>query len=182
MENLSEISLEEFADIVLQTEDLRTQFSEYIQESEIEIYLGFKIACFERGILCYEYGTYCHSYMQVRKRYGYVDYSDAVQALIGVQKSIKDYGSSPELEKMAEYCNKLDGTNLFIYYVEKLVEKYFKEEFIPTIDWVEDMDYKLYCGEMPDDLAPALEIFQQTFDGYLYDRENKTYYKPCKIA
>lgn len=182
MENLSKISLEEFAQIVLKNKDLKQRFEDYVYGCEIEDYLGDKTACFERGCLDYEYGTCCYSYMQVRKRYGYVDYSDAVQALIGVQKSIKKFGSSPELEKMAEHCDKLNGTNLFIYYVEKLVEKYFKEEFVSILDWVEDMDYKLYCGEMPDDLEPHLEIFQEHFDGYLYDRENNVFYRPCKIA
>lgn len=175
MENLSEIDLNEFAKVVLGNEELKQRFDAYIYDAEINDFIGNKIDCFENDCINYQYGVCCHCYLKVKED-RYFDVLD------GMKKSAENYGCSTRLEKMLNHADKLWNSNLFHWYVKKALEIYFKEEIKKTIEWVEDMNYKLYCGMMSEDMLGELECFQWNFDGYLYDRENKTFYKPFSVA
>lgn len=175
MENLSKIDLKEFAKVVLGNDKLKYRFDEYIYDSVINFLVTDKIDCFENGCIEYQYGTYCDCYLQVKED-RYFDVLD------GMKKSAENYGCSTRLEKLLNHADKLWSSNLFHWYVKKALEIYFKEEIKPDIDWVEEMSYQIHRGNMPEDLYSDLESFQWNFDGYLYDRDNKTFYKPFSVA
>lgn len=183
MENLSKIDLNEFAKVVLGNQELKQRFDEYIYDSVINFFVTEKIDCFENGCIEYQYGTYCDCYLRLKKDRYTCDYiPSAYDALNGMKKSAKNFGCSERLEKLLNQIDKLSGTNLFLYHVNSALQIFFKEEIKPDIDWVEEMSYQIHRGNMPEDLYSDLDCFQDHFDGYLYDKENKIIYKPFPVA
>ncbi len=184
MKKIIDLDLQSFGQIVSKNEELKDRFEQYIYECEIEDYVGNKIACFENRCVNYEYGVYCDCYLNVSKGDGIRSFEDdhIFDTLEGMKKSASIYGCSDRLQKMLNHTDKLQYSNLFDWYVKKCLEIFFQEEVMESVNWVEDMNYKLYCGVMPDDLESHLECFQPQCGDYFYDEGTNEVFQWRKVS
>lgn len=130
---------------------LREKLDNSIYESETE-WISEKLACFPGGSIDYQYGVCCHCYLDVTDPRGFME---------GVHEAVKEYGASTRLEKLIRHCDKLRGTNLWEHHVSKVCEVFFEDEIKSVIDYLEDVSYAIYCGDV--------EKFEKLGAGDSYD-------------
>ena len=159
-------------ELVVNDEHLRQKFDNFIQECELD-YLGDKIACVSDSLYNWSYGFFSTNYMIVR------DYCEFVD---GVKKCILHFGGSQHLTKLVEHCDKLRGTNLFEYFAKKMQAVFEQEELQDLCNYVEDVSYELYNKEIGEKCEDYFEAFSYNIEEYLYNEEDKTYYKPMRVA
>lgn len=157
MKKLSKCSTEQALAIVLNSKHLSQLFENRILEEEFD-YLSDKIHCFPRGSVDYSYGVCSPSWMTVNHPSDF---------MIGVVRSIQSFGGSERLKKLVEYTERLEGTNLYEHYVEKVCSLYFKEEFLSTIEWLEDIGMRIYNKDDKD--PELLEQLSNKIDCDMFD-------------
>ena len=173
MKKFSDMEIDEVINVINDSKELRDMLDQYIQKTEDD-WLYDLLRCFDRGAVHYSIGFFDRNYFTVK---------DNDLFLEGVRKSHDDYGLTVKGEKLLNRCEKLQGTNLFGYWCEKLAEQYYKDELKSMVDYVEDASYELYCGSVGEKSRKYVECFVDNVIGdYLYDEESKTYYKPYKIS
>ena len=177
MIKLSEMETKEFLSVVFQHQELCDKLDNYIYESEFS-YVNDKLDCFNFSCASWEIGCYNRNYLKVK---------DSAEFLSCVQESISKFGCSDRLQKLVDHAGKLDCTNLFDHYVEKVCHVYLQEELQPTCDWLEDVSYAIYCKDVEKfckhyDLYCVKSIQDCYFDSYTYDEETKEVTEHRKIA
>lgn len=136
MKQLVKMSNEKLLPIILKSETLSRLLDNTLVEHEESYILDDRLPCFERGAINYELGV-CNpgNYMSVR---------DEDKTTEGVAESVRCFGGSERLEKLLNQTRKLYNTNLYSYYVGKLLEAYYEDEIKPTYDFLEDMGSAIY--------------------------------------
>lgn len=172
MKKIAELTKEQIRELVANVETLREQFSKRIQDGEM-FWLEEKLDCIKSGCSDWSIGFYNRNYISVGDGREFVD---------GVLASIRSFGSSDKLERLAQHCDRLKSTNLFGHYVEKLADCYLKEEIKPICDYVEDLNYKLYLHEVTPEMDDYLDIFAEDIADYIFDEDNKILYTPSRVA
>lgn len=173
MKKFSDMEINEVIDVINDSKELRDMLDQYIQETEMD-WLDELLRCFDRGAVDYSIGFFDRNYFTVK---------DSDLFLKEVRKSHDNYGLTVEGEKLLNRCEKLQGTNLFGYWCEKLAKQYYKDELESMVDYVEDASYELYCGSVGEKSREYLDCFVDNVIGdYLWDEECETFYKPCKIT
>lgn len=173
MKKFSDMEIDEVINMIDDSKELRDMLDQYIQETEDD-WLNELLSCFDRGAVDYSIGFFDHNYFTVK---------DNDLFLEGVRKSHDDYGLTVKGEKLLNRCEKLQGTNLFGYWCEKLAEQYYKDELESMVDYVEDASYELYNGSVGEKSRNYVECFIDNVIGdYLWDKERETFYKPCKVS
>ena len=172
MKRFSDLSIEEFGNIVAHSESLCKALYSRIETSEM-LFLEEKLQKVCDGLSDWCVGPFDANYLHV---------DDALLFLQGVNNSIASYGSSCRLTKAVEHCSKLENTNLFRWHVKKLSELYLQEELQPICDFIsrcydETHGYSTF-GE---NIDTYLDLFQDDIEDYIYDEENKCYYAPTHI-
>ena len=163
MRALNTLPAAELMPVILKNETLCKMFDDYIQDSE-QIYLEDKLSCFNWSGVDYSIGFYNPNYFTMK---------DAADFLNGVYKSIRSFGSTQNLERLYNLCEKLSGTNLFEYHCRKLCALYYHEEIEPSIKFVEDLSYKLYCRQYSPEMDDFIECFADRLDNiYINDDGN----------
>ena len=171
MKKFSELTYEQFEEIVNRSKKLRDELDNYIQDTEM-YWLEEKLNCVNDSLEKWSVGFFNQNFIRVRDYESFVD---------GVEESVKCYGSSERLEKKLQQCKKLRGTNLFEYESEKLKELYFKEELQVICDYTEDACYELYCGKVGEKCRSYLEPFFDNYVDCLFDEEERVIYRPQKL-
>lgn len=167
MLTLNQLSGHDALVAILDSKKLSERFEDWIHTCEMDDYIGDKLREFTPRAAEWSVGTYSPSYISVRDSRLFIDC---------VQNSISFYGGSNRLEKLAKQCDKLRDSNLFDYMVEKLCEVYFDDEIQPTIDYVEDCGYAIYCKDADDaKLADALDCFLANFGDDYYVENGQVY-------
>lgn len=172
MKKFNELTTEQLTNIVQHSAKMRDEFQNYICDTEM-CFIGEKLDCVTSSLGNYSIGFYERNFLEVR------DYKDFVS---GVEDSVHKFGGSDTLTKKLAQCQKLIGTNLFEYHAEKLKEIYLTEELLPICEYVEDCCFELYHKEVGEKCKEYLECFFSSYDDYLYDEENGTYYEPYTLA
>lgn len=152
MKKLNTLEPKQILSVILDSETLREKFENNIIDSEMS-WLSDKIDCFERGAIDYCFGVACHCYFNV---------CDNLGCLNGISESIKNFGSSERLAKMLKWSEKLSGTNLFSYSVQKVADLYFSEEFLTPIHYLEEIGYKIYCKD-----KNSADLLEYVDNGYI---------------
>ena len=172
MKKFSDMEIDEVINVINDSETLRDMLDRYIQETESD-WLGDLLRCFDPQAVDYSIGFFNSNYFTVK---------DSDLFLDGVRKSHEKYGLTTKAEKLLKRCEKLQGTNLFDYWCEKLAEQYYKDELKSMVDYVEDAAYELYKGSVGEKSMNYVECFIDNVIGnYLWDEECETFYKPCKV-
>ena len=173
MKKFSDMKIDEVIDVINDSEELRDMLDQYIQETET-YWLDDLLRSFDRGAVDYSVGFFDSSYFTVK---------DNDLFLEGVRKSHENYGLTTKAEKLLKRCEKLQGTNLFGYWCDKLAEMYYEDELKSMVDYVEDASFELYQGTVGEKSREYVECFVDNVIGnYLWDEENETFYKPCRIS
>lgn len=173
MKKFNEMEIEEVISIINDSKELRDMLDQYIQETEMD-WLDDLLRSFDRGAVDYSIGFFDQNYFIVK---------DNDLFLEGVCKSHDNYGLTVKGEKLLNRCEKLQGTNLFGYWCEKLAEQYYKDELKSMVDYVEDASYELYKGSVGEKSREYVECFVDNIIGdYLWDEESETFYKPYAVA
>lgn len=172
MKKFSELTTEQLINIVQHSEKMRDEFQNYICGTEM-CFIEEKLDCVTSSLGKYCIGFYERNFLTVRDYKGFVS---------GVEDSVCNFGGSDTLTKKLAQCQKLIGTNLFEYHAEKLKEIYLTEELLPICKYVEDCCFELYHKEVGEKCKEYLECFFSSYDDYLYDEENGTYYEPYTLA
>lgn len=133
MKKFNEMEIEEVISIINDSKELRDMLDQYIQETEMD-WLDDLLRSFDRGAVDYSIGFFDQNYFIVK---------DNNLFLEGVCKSHDNYGLTVKGEKLLNRCEKLQGTNLFGYWCEKLAEQYYKDELKSMVDYVENASYEL---------------------------------------
>lgn len=172
MEKFSDMKKDEIIEVINGSKELRNELVDYVQEIE-SFWLGEKLNCFDKNAVEYEIGLYETSYMWIKDNSLFVE---------GVRKSCDKFGLNQETEKMLRHCEKLKDSNLFDYWCKKLCRSYYKTELKPIVKGIEDVIYELSCGSVGERAKFYVGDFIDNFLlDYLWDRETKTYYQPCRI-
>lgn len=173
MMKFSDMEIDEVINVINDSKELRDMLDQYIQETEYD-WLDELLRCFDRGAVDYSIGFFDRNYFTVK---------DSDLFLKGVRKSHDNYGLTVNGEKLLNRCEKLQGTNRFGYWCEKLAEQYYKDELKSMVDYVEDASYELYKGSVGEKSMNYVECFIDNVVGdYLWDEESETFYKPCKVS
>ena len=173
MKKFSDMQIDEVINVINDTETLRDMLDRYIQETESD-WLGDLLRCFDPQSIDYSIGFFNNNYFTVK---------DSDLFLDGVRKSHEKYGLTTKAEKLLKRCEKLQGTNLFDYWCDKLAEMYYKDELKSMVDYVEDAYSELYQGTVGEKSREYVECFADNIIGdYLWDEECETFYKPCKVS
>lgn len=173
MKKFNEMEIEEVISIINDSKELRDMLDQYIQETEMD-WLDDLLRSFDRGSVDYSIGFFDQNYFTVK---------DSDSFLEGVCKSHDNYGLTVKGEKLLNRCEKLQGTNLFGYWCEKLAEQYYKDELKSMVDYVEDASYELYKGSVGEKSMEYVECFVDNVIGdYLWDSDSETFYKPCRVS
>ena len=175
MERIIDLNLDKFGEVVTKNETLRTMFSQRIYEGEVHGYLRDKLECFENGTLNWELSLISPSFVRMYE-------GKEHEVLNGIEKSASIYGCTTNLQKRINQCRKLKWTNLFNYHVKNLLSQYVEEEIMDVMEWIEEMDYELYCGRMPDDLYDWLECFQSELGNYYYNEDTNEVFRWKKCS
>ena len=158
---------------VLNSKELSEKFNDCIYDVQMD-YVNEKLECFSYYAVDYSIGVYNPNYFRVK---------DADEFLIDVFKSIRNFGSSEELEKLCNLCKKLQerGSNLYKHHVYKLAEMYFKQELEQNVKYAEDLSFAIYQkDETNKDLLFQLENFEWELDKIYVDSQDKLcYMKHC---
>ena len=158
---------------IFNSKELSEKFDNYISDVAMD-YVSDKLACFSHNAVDYSIGVYNSNYFRVK---------DAGEFLIGVFKSIRNFGSSEELEKLCNLCEKLQerGSNLYEYHVCKLAEMYFEQELEQDVKYAEGLSFAIYQkDETNKDLLFQLENFEWELDNIYVDSQDKLcYMKYC---
>lgn len=162
--------------VVVGTETLREKFDSYVWESEND-HIQDKLSCFEDGVIDYEYGVCSYSHVEMKDTWG---------TLRGIEESIKSFGATTKVEKLARQARRLAYSNLFEWTVEKLLNAWFESEVLDAIEYVEDVGYSLYCedADKVDELAgDYFDCFLDNgcLDNYDYDEDDGRVYR-CAYA
>lgn len=132
------------------------------------------LRCFDTEAVDYSIGFFDNNHFTVK---------DSDLFLEGVRKSHDNYGLTVEGEKLLNRCEKLQGTNLFDYWCEKLAKQYYKDELKSMVDYVEDASYELYNGSVGEKSREYVDCFiDNVVGGYLRDEECETFYKPYRVS
>lgn len=134
MKSLNEMPRNEQLSAVFGSKTLRRLLDETIYADETS-YIDDKLDCFPRGSIEYQYGACCHCYIKVKDPDGFMD---------GVKKSVNMFGGSTRLETAIDHCIKLRGSNLWEHHVKKMSERYFQEEVMTIIEYLESISYAIY--------------------------------------
>lgn len=161
MKKFNEMEIEEVISIINDSKELRDMLDQYIQETEMD-WLDDLLRSFDRGAVDYSIGFFDQNYFIVK---------DNDLFLEGVCKSHDNYGLTVKGEKLLNRCEKLQGTNLFGYWCEKLAEQYYKDELKSMVDYVEDASYELYKGSVGEKSMEYVEC-----------SDSETFYKPCRVS
>ena len=173
MKKFSNMEIYEVINVINDSETLRDMLDRYIQETESD-WLGELLECFDRQAIDYSIGFFDSNYFTVKDNDLFLD---------GVRKSHENYGLTTKAEKLLKRCEKLQGTNLFGYWCKQLAEMYYKDELKSMVDYVEDASYELYRGSVGEKSKEYVECFVDNIIGdYLWDEENETFYKPCRVS
>ena len=165
---LNELPMEQVEKLIIGTKELKEQFEEYINETEMD-YIRDKILCVRGSLENYSIGTCQHNYIEVKDYKAFID---------GVEKCSRNYGSSESLDSLVKQAQRLSHTNLFEHYAKKVKDKWMKEEILPTIEWIEKCGYTLYKGELSDDMKSLLECYVSNIPPlYFFDNDNNKLYK-----
>ena len=173
MKKFSDMEIDDVINVINDSETLRDMLDRYIQETESD-WLGDLLRCFDPQAVDYSIGFFNINYFTVK---------DSDLFLDGVRESYKNYGLSTKAEKLLKRCEKLQGTNLFGYWCNQLAEMYYEGELKSMVDYVEDASFELYQGTVGKKSREYVECFVDNVIGnYLWDEENETFYKPCRIS
>lgn len=169
-----EMESEQALRIILQSDTLRRKFDEYIMDVEMD-YITDKLNCFDRSCADWEFGFYNQNHLRVRNE----NYSDF---LAGIRKSASMYGLSEKLYKLLSQTEKLNGTNLFAYHVEKVCKRFFEEEIEDVREYVEDVSFAMYCKDIDKFYELGADSYLECFtdwylDDYYYDEEEQEVYQ-----
>ena len=174
MKKFKDLSLEELTNIVNSSKKLRDELDNFIQEDEMN-WLRQKLNFVRSSLWKWSLGFFNNNgnFISVRNYEEFLD---------GVKDSKVAFGASERLEKLINHCEQLLGTNLFEYYAKKLAEVFFEDELMPIINYVEDASFELYQGKVGEKSKDYLEGFFSSYEDYLYDEENKTFYEPHSLS
>lgn len=175
MKKISELTDKEFRKIVASNKELRKKLFDRAYDGEQD-YMSDKLGCFERGTLDYSLGIDGQSYIEIAA-VRYTGEKDYTGFIAGVRKCDKCFCISDATRKLLHRCEKLQekDSNLIGYWADKLCEVFFHEEFEPTLDWLEDFHYELYCGEVSDKSEGIIELLQDDLEDWLVDDSGKVY-------
>ncbi len=176
MVELSKIDTKEFLSVVFKHEELRDKLYECIYNSEFN-YLNEKLDCFNLSCADWSIDVYNSNYLCVKDSSGF---------LSCVQDSISKFGCSDYLQKMVDHAERLEGTNLFEYYVKVVGSIYFQEELQTTCDWLEDISFVIYCKDVEKFIKnyslDSVKCLQDSFDGYVLNDETQEVIEYRRIA
>lgn len=78
---------------------------------------------------------------------------------------------------MVDHAKRLEGTNLFEYYVKVVGSIYFQEELQTPCDWLEDISFAIYCKDVEKFIKnyslDSVKCLQDRFDGYVLNEETQ---------
>lgn len=151
MKKLYSLSREELMHHIMLSKRLSEKFENYITACEMD-WIEQRLALFRKygNAADWSIGAYNRNYLRVK---------DADAFLYSVEDSIEEFGATSKLMKLAKQCNKLRGSNLFEYQVEKLCNLYFEEELLSITEHIEGCCYDIYCKKETERLFDYLECF-----------------------
>ena len=146
---------------IYESKKLSDNFAMYIEECEMD-YIHDILSCFSG----------CH-YSFILYGANFLEVTDSSNFLHGVEKAIRSFGGTNQMEKLLFTANKLKGNNLFNYKVEELKDVVF--DWINGIcDYTEKVIYKMYKKEIDNDVINYLECFVMNFlDDVYVNSQNK---------
>ena len=172
MKKFSELSAEEFRNVVMNSKELCEKLYGLIADSEMVI-IEDKISTVKDGLKDWSVGGFNDNYLLV---------DDASAFLEGVRDSIETFGGGDDLENDVSHCSKLNGTNLFRHYAERLANLYLEDELQPICDYISDCyDETHGYGDFGKNVGDYLDVFLEDVGDYLYDDESKLYYVPARV-
>lgn len=171
MKKFSELSFEEFEQIINRSKKLRDELNEYIMDCEM-IWLSEKLDCVKDSLSDWCVGFYEQNYTKVKDWEGFFE---------GVKVSAFKFGCSERMTKKISHVGKLKMTNLFEFECKALKAMWWLDEIYPTIKYVEDASYELYCGKIGEKCRSYLESFLDLYEDYLYDEQDGMFYQPQKL-
>lgn len=164
MKKLAKLSNAEILHYVMGSKRLREKFYRYISDTEM-YWIGEKLDAFRtcRGSADWSIGPYSQNYLCVKDHRAF---------LYAVEEIIKSFSASDAVLRKVAMCNKLRGTNLFEYHVEKLCELFYEDDLKPVVEFMEKCSYDIHCLNESDDLLHYIECFAETFLGDIYINSN----------
>lgn len=156
---------------ILSSPKLSRRFDEYINDCEMD-YIDDKLSCFPSGCMDYCIGAYDRNYIKVK---------DASDFLDGVQKCVKNFVCTERLDALIKQCYALKYKNSFAYMVGKLSRVFFEEEIKPTIDYIEECGYAIYCSDAKDCLTNHVECFVDCHCDNVYVDDNNELIEIVKL-
>lgn len=171
MERLQDLNNDKALNYILASKTLSRRFDEYINDCEMD-YIDDKLSCFPSGCMDYSIGAYDRNYIKVK---------DASDFLDGVQRCVKNFGCTERLDALIKQCYALKYKNLFAYMVGKLSRVFFEEEIKPTIDYIEECGYAIYCSDAKDCLTNHVECFVDCHCDNVYIDDNNELIETVKL-
>lgn len=150
MKKLSELSTKQLLSVIEANAKLQDKFYQLIEDSAM-YWVDEKLDYIRDSLKDWSIGFYQCNFLKI------ADYVDFVNSIVEYKTN---YGLSDKCGKLLSQCLKLQGSNLFEYFAEKLKELVLDEEFNTETD----IDYN--NKEM---LELYAETYSDQFDDYVID-------------
>jgi hypothetical protein len=150
MKNLSELSTKQLLSVIEENQTLQDKLYQLIEDSAM-YWVNEKLSCIRDSLKDWSIGFYQYNFIDI------ADYEMFVNSLVEYEDI---FGLSDKCGKLLSQCLKLQGSNLFEYFAEKLKELILDEEFNTETD----MDYN--NKEMLEHYA---ETYSDQFDDYFIE-------------
>lgn len=157
----SELTTAEQFEVVCSIKPLKENLGSYVFESEINDYVMDKIHGLRNVDYCI--ATYEPSFLHLDS---YATDYDRYDFLVSLSETVKHFGCSDRIESQITKCFKLAkcNSNLFAYEIDRLCEMYFEDDIKPSIDYVVDCSYAIYCGKYNENLDSVWECWLDNMD------------------
>lgn len=162
---LKDLTTEEILKRVLNSEKLRDEFDEAIQEREMD-YINDMLSHFNTRCADWSVGPWNPSYLKC---------NEASEYVYCAREMVDVYGGSVKTLKALSHAEKLRGTNLFEHYADKLA-RCIESDLKEICRGIEQTSYDIYCRKETDVLLDYCEMFAEwAIDDVMIDEEGELY-------